>query len=76
MKKFYILFFLFTSFAFSQTTFNPGEVMLTGFYFDGENGSVDNCAEGFAFVSFVDILDSTEIRFSEEDHILETVSTI
>jgi hypothetical protein len=63
MKKLYFLFLLITSISFGQTTLNQGEVMLIGFNFNGSS----NCEEGFTFVSYVDLLPTTEIRFSEED---------
>ena len=68
MKKLYFIFLLCSTLTFGQTVFNQGEVMLTGYYLDGVDPET-NCNEGFAFVSFVDILDTTEIRFSEEDYI-------
>ncbi|MFD1062377.1 T9SS type A sorting domain-containing protein [Winogradskyella litorisediminis] len=59
-------FFLNSTKIFSQTTLNQGEVMIIGYYGDGATGGT-NCNEAFAFVSYVDLLPGTEIRFSEED---------
>jgi len=58
---------LLTTNTFAQTVLMPGEVMVTGYYGDGSAGGVVNCGEAFSFVSFVDLLPGTEIRFSEED---------
>ncbi|WGD35550.1 T9SS type A sorting domain-containing protein [Olleya sp. YS] len=68
MKKLYFLFFTISAFCSAQTTLLPGEVMITGYYGDGAPGGVTNCNEAFSFVSFVDLLPGTEIRFSEEDY--------
>ncbi|GAA3604695.1 T9SS type A sorting domain-containing protein [Flavivirga amylovorans] len=66
MKTFYFLFLFVVSLCSGQTTLNPGEIMITGYYgdsFDVEDG----CGDSFAFVSYVPLLPGTTIRFSEED---------